>query len=402
MGNGAAFTVRRKGGENEGDLRPHMRVGFDARWYNDSGVGTYVAGLLRAMAAADRAFELLVYEHHGNPVPGLDNSPVIRIPVRAAKYSIAGQRELRTRAREDRLDVFHCPFYPIPVGLSCPVVVTIHDLIPFRFRLYSWPKQWMVKMGYRAAVRRGEHIIAVSQHTADDLGNLLDVPQQRVTVIHNAVPKDCFCPVGRSGEVECLRERFGVRPPYVLAASAHNWRTKNLDGALTALDTVRKEDGAKFQTVVFGSPEGLDAAHAEQRWPLLNLLRTGYVCPQDLAGLFRHAQVFVMPSLYEGFGLPVLEAMSCGCAVVTSNTASLKEVAGDGALTFDPRDVAGMAAAVAKLLRDTEELQRARASALRRAADFSWERSAQETISLYHRIQRQSFSHAPGDGNRKA
>jgi O-antigen biosynthesis alpha-1,3-rhamnosyltransferase len=100
--------------------------------------------------------------------------------------------------------------------------------------------------------------------------------------------------------------------------------------------------------------------------------------------------------LYEGFGLPVLEAMSCGCAVVTSNAGSLKEVAGTGARVFDPRDVAGMAAAITELLRNPEELDRSRASALRRAADFSWEQSARQTISVYHRIQDQSS----WDGNR--
>jgi glycosyltransferase involved in cell wall biosynthesis len=368
-----------------------MRVGFDARWYNDSGVGSYVAGLLRAMAAADRDFDLLVYEHPGNPVPGLDNAPVIRIPVHAAKYSIAAQRELRTRAREDRLDLFHSPFYAIPLGLTCPVVVTIHDLIPFRFRLYPWPKQWMVKMGYRAAVRRGQHFIAVSQHTADDLANLLNVPRQRMTVIHNAVPRDCFCPEGRSGELEYLRERFGVRPPYVLAASARNWRTKNLEGALTALDTVRRENGAEFQTVVFGSPEGLDAAHAEERWPLLNLCRPGYVSAPDLAALFRHALLFLMPSLYEGFGLPVLEAMSCGCAVVTSNAGSLAEVAGEGAQMFAPIDVDGMTHALARLLLCTDERNDWRQRALRRSASFSWSRAAMQTISVYHRTRQEAL-----------
>jgi glycosyltransferase involved in cell wall biosynthesis len=373
-----------------------MRVGFDARWYNDSGVGTYVAGLLRAMAAADREFELLVYEHPQNPVPGLDNLPITRVPVQAPKYSIAEQRELRARARTDRLDIFHSPFYPVPIALSCPVVVTIHDLIPFRFRVDSWRKQWMVKMGYRAAVRRARHIIAVSRHTADDLAKILGVGSERVTVIHNAVSTDYYCTEGRSGEIEYLQEKYGIRLPYLLAASARNWRTKNLEGALTALEMARGQSGAPFQTVVFGPAEGLDALNAEQRWPLLNLRRTGYVPPADLAGLFRHAQLFVMPSLYEGFGLPVLEAMSCGCAVVTSNAGSLAEVAGAGARIFHPLDVAGMAAAIDRLLRNPEELDCLRMSALRRAADFSWDESARQTISVYHRIQDQSFS----DGSR--
>ncbi|HEY6308109.1 MAG TPA: glycosyltransferase family 1 protein [Candidatus Angelobacter sp.] len=378
-----------------------MRVAFDARWYNDSGVGTHVAGLLRAMAAADRDFELVVYEHANNPIPALDGLSIIRVPVRSPKYSSSGQNELRRRAREDRLDLFHSPFYPAPFVLPCPVVVTIHDLIPFRFQLYPWPKQWMVKTGYRTAVRRARHIIAVSQHTADDIKSMLGVTPERVTVIHNAVAADCFHRETRRGELEYLRERYGVHPPYALAASARNWRTKNLESALQALEIARSQGVAKFQPVVYGPGEGLDALNAEQRWPLLNLRRTGYVAAADLAALFRHAQVFVMPSLYEGFGLPVLEAMSCGCAVVTSNAGSLPEIAGKGARMFEPFDVAGMAGAIARLLCNPEELHRSRVSALVRAADFSWDKAARETISVYHRLQSQSSVDGTGDTQKR-
>jgi glycosyltransferase involved in cell wall biosynthesis len=377
-----------------------MRVGFDARWYNDSGVGTYVAGLLRAMATADRDFELLVYEHAENPVPGLGGLSIIRVPVRSPRYSISGQHELRRHAREDRLDLFHSPFYPAPT-LPCPVVVTIHDLIPFRFRLYPWPKQWMVQTGYRTAVRRARHIIAVSQHTADDVQSILGISPERMTVVHNGVATDCFHAQSRSGEIEYLLERYGVHPPYVLAASARNWRTKNLKSALQALEMAGNQGGAKFQTVVYGPAEGLDAVNAEQRWSLLNLQRTGYIQAADLAALFRHAQVFVMPSLYEGFGLPVLEAMSCGCAVVTSSAGALAEIAGAAARMFEPLDVAGMAGAIAGLLRNPEELHRSRVSALRRAADFSWDRAALETISVYHRFQEQSSTDGTGDTQKR-
>jgi glycosyltransferase involved in cell wall biosynthesis len=365
-------------------------VGFDARWYNDSGVGSYVAGLLRAMAVTNRKVDLVVYEHPRNPVPGLEGSSIMRVPVHAPKYSLAGQRELRTRAFDDKLDVFHSPFYPVPVALGCPVVVTIHDLIPFRFRLYPWPKQWIVRAGYRASVRRARHIISVSQHTADDLYGILGVSRKRVTVVHNAVPSHDFCPEGPHREIEELQKKYGLRPPYVVAGSARNWRTKNLEGALAALEAARTEGGAEFQTVVFGPAEGLDALNAEHRWPQLNLRRTGYLPSCELAALFRNAHAFIMPSLYEGFGLPILEAMSCGCAVVTSNAGSLVEVAGSGAQVFAPADTQGMGSAIAGLLRDPKELERWRAAASQRAGDFCWNKAASETVSVYHRIQQQS------------
>jgi glycosyltransferase involved in cell wall biosynthesis len=378
-----------------------MRVGFDARWYNDSGVGAYVAGLLRALAAANREWDLVIYEHPQNPVPSLEGHGVTKVSVRAPKYSFSEHGELRSRVREDQLDIFHSPFYPIPIALGCPVVVTIHDLIPFRFRLYPWLKQWMVKTGYRSAVRRARHIIAVSQHTADDLRGLLAVPAEQVTVIHNAVPADCFRSCGPGDELDQLKKKYGLHLPYVIASSARNWRTKNLEGALEALELARKA-GADFQTVVYGPNEGLDALNAEQRWPGLNLRRTGYLEAADLAALFRHAQAFIMPSLYEGFGLPVLEAMSCGCAVVTSNAGSLAEVAGAGAQTFAPGDTAGMARAIAGLLVSPEELSRWKAASLHRAADFSWETAASRTISVYHQVQQQSSWGGTGDTQTRA
>src|SRR5260370_28122281 len=117
-----------------------MRVGFDARWYNDSGVGVYVAELLRAMTAAEqRRFELLVYENPLNPVPELEGARFVRVAVKARKYSLAEQLEFRTRAKQDRLDVFQTPVYAAPLALSCPVVVTSPHLIPILFPIYNLP-----------------------------------------------------------------------------------------------------------------------------------------------------------------------------------------------------------------------------------------------------------------------
>jgi len=120
----------------------------------------------------------------------------------------------------------------------------------------------------------------------------------------------------------------------------------------------------------------------------LDLQNLGYLRAKDLAALFRHAHAFVMPSLYEGFGLPLVEAMSCGCPVITSDRGSLPEVAGDGAQCFDAFDVHAMAKALVELLCNPEELQQKRFNALRRAADFSWDKAAQETISVYHHVNR--------------
>lgn len=362
-----------------------MRVGFDARWYNDSGVGTYVAELLKALVPLQgNGFELVIYENAGNPVPGLPLN-VERIKVGSARYSPFSHLEFRQRARKDRLDLFHSAFYPIPLGVYCPVVVTLHDLIPFYFPGRNRLKNFVVKCGYRMASSRSRAIIAVSANTAIDLQRSLGISPQKIGVVHNAASSLHFHSGGSETEAVEITKRFGIRCPYVLAASASNWETKNLATALRALELARQESAIEFQTVIYGPPEGIQAAGGEKTWKDLNLVQTGHLPAADLAALFRHAQLFLFPSLYEGFGLPILEAMACGCPVITSNAGSLPEVAGGAAQIFDTSDAAGMARAATTLLLNPVESTQWRERGLRRAADFSWSRSAQKTLSVYHR-----------------
>lgn len=362
-----------------------MRVGFDARWYNDSGVGTYVAELLKALAPLQgSAFELVIYENPRNPVPGLPANSLERIKVRSARYS-PFQLEFRQRGRKGRLDLFHSPFYPIPLGLDCPVVVTIHDLIPFLFPAGNRLKNLAVKYGYRRAAAQSRAIIAVSAKTASDLQKILRVPAEKITVVHNAASSLHFHPNATATEQIEIRKRFGIKSPYVLAGSAWNWKTKNLGTALRALEIAQQESAIEFQTVIYGPQEGIQAAGGAEKWKKLNLIQTGHLPAADLAALFRPAQLFLFPSLYEGFGLPILEAMACGCPVITSNAGSLPEVAAGAARIFDPSDATGMARAATSLLLNPIESAQWRERGLRRASDFSWIKSAQQTLSVYHR-----------------
>lgn len=360
-----------------------MRVGFDARWYNRSGVGSYIAGLLPALVRA--GCELVVYVDPGNPVPDLNKLPVQTVPVSSGKYSPLSTLEFRRLEKRDKLNLFHCPFYASPL-LNCPLVVTVHDLIPFLFPIYFWPKQNIVRAGYRLMAKRAAHIIADSHCTATDLQKILGVPADRISTVHLAADQDIFHPCGAVTD-EARLQSFGIRKPFVVIASARNWRTKNLVSALQALEIAQNEMNVTFQTVMHGSLNGSEALSSDTARKL-NLQNLGYLDAKDLATLFRHAHASVMPSLYEGFGLPLVEAMSCGCPVITSNRGSLPEIAGAGAQCFGAFDVQAMAKALLELLRNPEELQQKKSNALRRAADFSWDKAAQETISVYHHVNR--------------
>jgi glycosyltransferase involved in cell wall biosynthesis len=244
-------------------------------------------------------------------------------------------------------------------------------------------------MGYRVTARRSAHVITVSAHTAQDVMEILGVPSGKITIVHNAVSPSEFHNGCDASELNYIQQRFGLRHPYVVAASANNWRTKNLATALQALTLVREQSGGGFQTVVVGPEEGLRVLGGKDKYKHLDLLTTGHVAARELGMIFRHAQFFIMPALYEGFGLLVLEAMACGCAVITSNAGSLAEIAGEGAQVFDALDANSMAQAAIELLRNPHVLEKWQRLALRRAADFSWARAAEETISIYHRVNMQ-------------
>jgi glycosyltransferase involved in cell wall biosynthesis len=361
-----------------------LRVGFDARWYNKSGVGSYVAGLLPALVRA--GCELIVYVDPKNPVPGLDRFELQIVPVRSGRYSPLSSLEFQRHEKAYKLDLFHCPFYATPL-LECPVVVTIHDLIPFLFSIYPWWKQKLVQAGYRRGPRHAAHIVADSVATASDVQKILNVPGEKISTVYLAADRENFHSCAGAGELVSLQRKFGLRAPYVVVAGAGNWRTKNLKSALEALVIARRDARIEFKTVMYGSAEALRVPGIHDLAHNLNLIPTGYVETPELAALFRHAHAFVMPSLYEGFGLPLVEAMSCGCPVITSNRGSLPEVAGSGAQCFDPLNIRAMAAAVVALLRSPEELQQKKVAALRRAADFSWDKAAQETIWVYHHVK---------------
>ena len=356
-----------------------MRVGFDARWYNQSGVGSYIAGLLPALIGA--GCDLVVYVDRSNPVPALDRLPVQTVPVSSGKYSPFATLEFRRLEKRDKLDLFHCPFYPAPL-VSCPVVVTVHDLIPFLFSVYRWPKQKMVQAGYRIMARRAAHLIADSHCTANDLHKILGVSPDRISTVHLAADREIFHPCRAADDG--LLQKFGLRKPFIIVATARNWQTKNLESAIHALEIAQSESAISFQSVMYGPANGLEASARNS----LDLKNLGYLSAEDLAALFRNAHAFVMPSLYEGFGLPLVEAMSCGCPVIASDRGSLPEIAADGAQCFDALDVHAMAKALVEVLRNPEELQQKRSNALQRAADFSWDKAAQETIWVYHHVNR--------------
>jgi glycosyltransferase involved in cell wall biosynthesis len=361
-----------------------IRIGFDGRWYNQSGVGTYVGNLLDCLGKLDDDdFEMVVYEHASNPVP-VTSERMRKRTVKGAKYSIYGQLELAHCCRVDGLDLFHAPFYIVPLAAPCPVVCTIHDLIAFLFPIYTPLHQAIVKLGYQAAVRKARHMIAISDTTRRDLSSILHVPPQKITRIYNAYSKSMYHETAEPGEREYLRQRYGLEGEYVLTLSAGNWRTKNLSAAIRAMALADQRANGQFRPVIVGPEDGFLASG--MAGTLRDPLVTGFVPKEDLPRFYRNAAAFLSVSLYEGYGFPLVEAMGCGCPCIISNGGALPEVAGDAAPVFDVCDTKGMADAITRILGDPSYREELRVRGLQRSAGFSYAAAARETLRVYREV----------------
>lgn len=355
------------------------------------GIGTYIRELVPALLDADPGLEVTLFHSSFLASPNLGwrlaQLPVERLPGSIRRlypgWNLLGRPDLPSSLRG--LDLLHAPSPAAipPTGERQRLVVTVHDLA---FRVYPslFPVSWRVlfRVGTRRAVRRADAIIAVSQSTADDLVRYARADPARIHV----VPLAASTPPTDVDPDEAL-ERMRIRRPYLLFVGTLEPR-KNLVRLVRAYRRAAARAGLPHRLVLAG-PLGWRPRQLLREIAVEGpgeILLTGKRSPDELDALYRGAAAFLYPSLYEGFGLPVLEAMAHGLPCVISTVSSLPEVAGDAALTVEPRSVAGLAAAIERVLTDTTEAARLSAAATARAAQFSWEQTARMTLKVYESL----------------
>ncbi len=352
-----------------------MRVLVDCRMADWSGVGRYSTGLTRALADRDDIELIQVVADRGTtPV-----SDALSIPAAARPFTLAGGLELGRIVRRVAPDVTHCLHFPVPRPVPQPLVVTLHDLSPLIVSgvMPSLIRRVVYRRMNVAAVRGADRLICPSANTASDVRRLLSAGE-RVRVVPEAA--DDFS----SGEVGPLPSGLaGVR--YVLSMG-NTKPHKDLPTLLAAFSRVSPlrpdvrlvlagEDRPGYIADVLGS----DPAAAKVGF-------AGRTDDATLRALYGNAAVFAFPSLYEGFGLPPLEAMALGAPVVCARDTSLPEVVGDAAIMFDPGDVSALAAAVSRVLDDPGEAARLRAAGRQRAAMLTWAATAEATVGVYREV----------------
>ncbi len=363
------------------------RIGIDARKIADFGIGTYIRHLVRALAELDSENDYLLFV--GRAYDGeLDDLPpnFRRVSERAPVYSLREQVVLSWRLARLSLDLYHATHYVLPLVAPRRVVVTIHDIIhllypeflpnPLAF-LYA---QRMI----RRSLNRADVVISDSQNTRTDLMDYFEVDGRKIRRIYPGVAEEFRRPLGEE-VLQHWRDRFGLHRPYLLFVGNPKPH-KNLDNVVQAFAQAVERHGFDTDLVCVGGRDGADAK-VKQRAAQLGLGERvkllGHVEPEALPPLYQGATLFLYPTLYEGFGLPVVEAMASGVAVVTSNSSALREIAEGYAELVDPLDVDAIGGAVARCLADGEHRRTLADQGRRRARDFDWRRTAEQTLEVY-------------------
>ena len=376
-----------------------MRIGISTSVIQrgKTGIAQYLFALLRAFLpyANENEFVLFVLEED-LPLFDFAKNKMRIIPVaerfrRPARNILWHQRALGRLARDLQLDVLHVPSYRRLLWSGpCPLVATIHDLAPFRVpKKYSPARMFYGRVIARRLAQRQDAIIAISENTARDVREFFDVSPERISVIHNGLEHDRFFPGSREQAQAEIAQLHKLHAPFFLYVARLEHPAKNHVRLISAFNNFKSRTRSDWQLVFGGSDwHGAEAIHSAARQsPFATDIRfLGFVADDDLPNLYRAAELFVYPSLYEGFGMPPLEAMACGCPVICSPRGSLGEIVGAAAALVDPEEVGSMVKQLSLLAKDANLREHFRQAGLARAQNLDWNRTAAETLSLYARI----------------
>jgi glycosyltransferase involved in cell wall biosynthesis len=352
------------------------------------GVGNYIKNLVRALSRIDGDNEYVLFASGENAchLQGLGrNFSVEMAPANRVVRLAWEQSVLPLRLKQKDISIYHGATFVTPLVKSCCHVVSVHDmtfhLVPERHSLH---KRVYFRSMVPAAIRRSDRVIAVSESTKRDLLKIVRTDEKKVCVIHHGVDAQ-FQPITDEEKLARIREKYNLRRKFILFVGVIEPR-KNLETLVEAYlaDSISGE----FDLVLAGS---LGWGYTKLKQKISDARREhcirmpGYIADGDLPALYSGATAFVYPSLYEGFGLPVLEAMACGIPVITSSVSSLPEIAGDAAILVDPHDTSALAWALQKILKDDRLREDLSRRGRQRAQLFSWEQTARKTLEVYRR-----------------
>ncbi|HLJ48584.1 MAG TPA: glycosyltransferase family 1 protein [Bryobacteraceae bacterium] len=384
------------------------RIVFDARRVRDFGVGTYIRNLVRALASLDHTNQYTLVQAPA-PVPEFASLPPNFQTVTYEKTNggILSQFRLSMFLKRLAADVYHVPLNIVPAAMPRPYIVTVHDVGNL---IFETGRGWRESLGLfrlRQGLLRADRVIAVSSATRRDLEHFVAIPSARIRTIYNA-PDPAFFE-HRSSPIPCLEEnglkyapgiqrildRYQINYPFLLYAGRTNPR-KNIPRLVEAFAVARGELQENdyyrnLRLIIIGDEISKNPAlrHAVIQSRVEHSVRfLGFVPLETLRVFYQAAAAFVFPSLYEGFGLPPLEAMACGTPVVTTHVSSLPEVVGDAAVIVNPENVFDIARGIREVLLDRRLRQSVIEKGFQKALQFSWHEAAVKVLETYEEICR--------------
>jgi len=354
------------------------------------GTGQYTYHLIRGLAKIDQTNNYLLIKNKAVDVGINENRNIqyVDLFLYGRFHRILLENTyLPYIIQQNRLDVFHSPIFTLPFYMPVPCVVTIHDLvidkfpetIDFKRRLYLWA-------AIRHSIAKADRIIAVSECTKRDIVKRFNVSETKIDVIHEAAAPG-FCQYKTSDSTLRICRQYRIDKPYILYVGTIEPR-KNLTALIRAYARLKTSAAIKHELVIVGKKSwyyGKLFREISRESIQDDVIFTGYLPRLYLPHFYNAADLFILPSLYEGFGLPILEAMACGTPVIASNVSALPEVAGDAAILIDPYDVEAIAEAMYRVLTDGDLRAELVKRGLERVKQFSWERCARETLRVYEK-----------------
>lgn len=367
-----------------------MRIAIDASTIStQGGPRTYVLGLVEALLRLDRENSYTIFYNDSCHLGRFPRAREIVLPGKSPLARLWREHLLLPRAcRRERIDLLHCPKSAIPFCSPCPVVVTLHDLIPLKHpETEKLAAQLYWRLQIPIAARRSDFIITDSEHARGEIMADFNVPAARIRAIMLG-----FDPaMGGERDESATRKvlaRYNLPADYILYVGTIQPR-KNLATLIEAFHLFKRKANLPHKLVIVGRKGWLyDRLFARIRELGLDdeILFTGFVPDEELPSIYERASVFVYLSLFEGFGLPPLEAMACGVPVICSDTTSLPEVVGQAGLTLPPTDVARVTEALIRVVGDRALAETMRRKGVERARLFSWEETARETLAVYQAV----------------
>lgn len=369
-----------------------MKIAIDARgvnWYKGTGIGTYTDKILKYMIETHKEnFYQIYWSGEDYKRFETDNTKIVIASKRHHRFF--EQHYFPKNLEKEKVDIYHIPQNGIGIcdNIPCKKIVTVHDLIP-----YILPET--VGRGYLSKflkempriVELCDGIITVSECSKRDILKFFSLDEDKVFVTPLAADNK-YKPLNKDNCQETLKKNYNIDKPFILYIGGFSPR-KNVSSLIVAFSKIFKNLDEEHDLVIVGANKD-DGNFLKELGSDLNIISnikfTGFV-PEDLLPIFYNAcKVFAYPSLYEGFGLPPLEAMSCGTPVIASNISSIPEVVGDGGILIDPFNMKNLMYSLEALLNDKGIRDELTSKALRRASDFSWEKTSEKTIEAYKKI----------------